>query len=367
MRLKEIDFLRFLAIFLVLFRHQEAEALKPLHFIGWTGVDLFFVLSGFLVSELLFKEYHKTGSIKTGQFLIRRGFKIYPLYYTLLVAYMVTVLVKYYYAHPETGLEGYTPDFMWKQLIFMQNYLGINIWATWTLAVEEHFYLMLTFFLWLLTFTQFGFKPWFFIPSILAAMLVILLLRLRGNIYYCSCQPFHHFYTHKRIDAMFAGVLLSYVKYFYPEALQYYFNKLKYILLAVMVGCFTFLATTDLFTPAMMGYGFTLVYVAYVILLAFFLLEPTIKILFKQGPLQPVLSGLAYIGLFSYGIYIFHMVIVDFDIVPENAILKSIFARTEVWAVAVYIIASIIGGIFTTKLIEIPALHVRERLFPKKF
>lgn len=60
---------------------------------GCIGVDLFFVLSGFLVSGLLFKEYIKFGNINYKQFLIRRGFKIYPLYYLTYILYLVLLLI----------------------------------------------------------------------------------------------------------------------------------------------------------------------------------------------------------------------------------------------------------------------------------
>jgi peptidoglycan/LPS O-acetylase OafA/YrhL len=57
MRLRSIDFLRGIAVFLVFCRHVPFEPI--LTFSGWVGVDLFFVLSGFLVSNLLFQEYQK--------------------------------------------------------------------------------------------------------------------------------------------------------------------------------------------------------------------------------------------------------------------------------------------------------------------
>jgi len=77
MRIKGLDFLRGIAILLVLFRHNPLGNNIFYHF-GWLGVDLFFVLSGFLVSGLLFTEYKKRGEVRIKRFLIRRGFKIYP-------------------------------------------------------------------------------------------------------------------------------------------------------------------------------------------------------------------------------------------------------------------------------------------------
>ncbi len=63
MRLRQIDFLRGIAIILVLFRHMEFTPVT--HLIGWSGVDLFFVLSGFLVSGLLFEQYAKEKNSET--------------------------------------------------------------------------------------------------------------------------------------------------------------------------------------------------------------------------------------------------------------------------------------------------------------
>src|SRR3954471_20438531 len=78
-RLTELDFLRGIAVILVLFAHHYLISYTGT--MGWIGVDLFFVLSGFLVSGLLFAEYKKFGDIHPVRFLIRRGFKIYPLFY----------------------------------------------------------------------------------------------------------------------------------------------------------------------------------------------------------------------------------------------------------------------------------------------
>src|SRR5450631_3793520 len=86
-RNQKLDVLRAVAITLVFCRHTGSPAFLGL--IGGIGVDLFFVLSGFLVSGLLFSEYKKHGTIKPGRFLIRRGFKIYPQFYLLAAITLV--------------------------------------------------------------------------------------------------------------------------------------------------------------------------------------------------------------------------------------------------------------------------------------
>jgi len=140
-RLRELDFLRGIAIILVIFRHQLLfDFLKTM---GWIGVDLFFVLSGFLVSGLLFKEYQKFGSINAKLFLIRRGFKIYPIYYLTLIGYIL----------PRILLHKLDLTKVFYDLIFIQNYAlgwGYLYTASWSLAVEEHFYFGLALLLWLI-------------------------------------------------------------------------------------------------------------------------------------------------------------------------------------------------------------------------
>src|ERR1043166_5890812 len=84
-RIHSLDFLRGLAVLLVLFRHLPNDNTSGvLHFIqaiGWTGVDLFFVLSGFLISGLLFTEFNRTGKLDVKRFWLRRGMKIWPSYF----------------------------------------------------------------------------------------------------------------------------------------------------------------------------------------------------------------------------------------------------------------------------------------------
>src|SRR5512135_1473672 len=92
-RLVSLDVLRCLAVLLVIGRHMAPPPTRiaPVRWFidtwhqgGWIGVDLFFVLSGFLISGLLYRDLSKNGSLGVGRFLIRRGLKIYPAFYVLL-------------------------------------------------------------------------------------------------------------------------------------------------------------------------------------------------------------------------------------------------------------------------------------------
>src|SRR3954452_19313690 len=85
-RNQALDLLRGIAVLLVVVSHYSVALPHPSVLLetGWVGVDLFFVLSGFLISGLLFSEFEKTGTINLKRFWIRRGFKIYPPFYALI-------------------------------------------------------------------------------------------------------------------------------------------------------------------------------------------------------------------------------------------------------------------------------------------
>ena len=85
-----LDILRCVAVVLVMIHHAGISPFFTR--VGWIGVDLFFVLSGFLISGLLFSEYQRRGSIDFKRFFIRRGLKIYPAFYVFL---LLTAMVSY--------------------------------------------------------------------------------------------------------------------------------------------------------------------------------------------------------------------------------------------------------------------------------
>ena len=103
-RLAGLDVLRAVAVLLVMGRHMwSPPASWPAgvrvfsgmwHNGGWIGVDLFFVLSGFLVSGLLYREFQRHGRISALHFYARRAWKIYPPYYVMIAVTVILTLLQ---------------------------------------------------------------------------------------------------------------------------------------------------------------------------------------------------------------------------------------------------------------------------------
>src|SRR5271170_6175319 len=112
MRNKRLDVLRCVAVVTVLLHHSGVW--PSFTRAGWAGVDLFFVLSGFLISGLLFSEYRKRGSISLRRFFIRRGLKIYPAFYVFLI---LTGAISYFVFGTHAPAAEYIAE-----ALFVQNY-----------------------------------------------------------------------------------------------------------------------------------------------------------------------------------------------------------------------------------------------------
>ena len=361
-RLRELDFLRGIAILLVLLRHQPLFEFTTE--MGWIGVDFFFVLSGFLVSGLLFKEYLKFGDIKPMLFLIRRGFKIYPIYYLSFLIYLSVVIFK-----KDIKVIDIVSEFF-----FIQNYThGISKInpVSWSLAVEEHFYIGLVFILWVSLK-----KKWISLKvdytsiklgkiefSIFILMFLCLLLRLSYNASYNLTNKSFTM-THLRLDSLFAGVLISYFYYFKQTILQR-IMMFKYVLL-LFVGFGIFWTT---FTQANISYftltfGFTIVFISFGLLLIYFLMELNINNQLNKIFSKLVVDIVSKIGYCSYSIYIFHIFVIKklmriiYDYAPYyNHRINFIITCT----------ISILIGVLITNTIEKYFLNIRNRKFPPRF
>lgn len=131
-----LDGLRAVAVSAVIAYHCSRDFLPG----GFVGVDIFFVLSGFLITSLLMAEFHRTGNIAFKEFYIRRAMRLWPPLLVLLAIFLASAP----FLFPETPALAeaiyagfYLSDYS-KALLHTPRILG----HTWSLAVEEHYYLL---------------------------------------------------------------------------------------------------------------------------------------------------------------------------------------------------------------------------------
>lgn len=340
MRNRSLDILRAVAILLVFCYHSEGALLVSRF--GWTGVDLFFVLSGYLVSGLLFREYRLTGGVRPGRFLLRRGFKIYPQFYLLTG---VTVVGTYVVANGP----------VWGQVsaeaFFYQNYAR-GLWGhTWSLAVEEHFYLLLCAAVISMA-RRGGEDPFRLLPLWIAgAAAGVLGLRVATWLAGPEITEYGNvFPSHLRMDSFLGGVLVAYYQVFHPERMREWMRKTAPWLAPASIALLapvSFLKRED---PFMVTVGFTMVSWAFVLLL--------LSVLY---PVRPMGDGwgsraMVQLGQMSYAFYLWRApVILAGDWIggmPVNVKLVATFATSFVLAYA------------STRWVEAPMLRLRDRMVP---
>jgi peptidoglycan/LPS O-acetylase OafA/YrhL len=366
-----LDMLRGIAILLVLGRHSVMVPtglgpLEPLALawrsIGWSGVDLFFVLSGFLVSGLFFAEYRKSRTVNVQRFLIRRGFKIWPPYF----AYIAFVALWLEWLHLERKSPSVWQE-LWPNVLQVQNYFHTPRIHTWSLAVEEHFYLglALLFFLLLRTRCISGFLR--HLP-ILAVIFIFAAAALRHAAYLRDGPEGMNLYaTHLRYDGLLVGTLIAYWTHFHPDKLA----RLVQHPLALIIGGAVLAAPTLSLTPEASpwsaGLGLTGVYVGFGLIMLGWLHLPASHTLWERMFATRPARGLGQIGFYSFSIYLWH---VDLAQTPLKKIVHLALSEHMnpglVWltATAVYVVAAVIAGRLLAQALERPSLRMRDRLFP---
>lgn len=366
----ELDFLRGIAILLVCLGHHSIELpagyLRPLvyvwHSVGWTGVDLFFVLSGFLIGGLLMVEQKTRGEIDVVRFAIRRGFKIWPLYFVYLA--LAT------FAHwRQNGYQfGPVLGALLPNYLHVQNYYPTPLQHTWSLAVEEHFYLGLPLLMLVLL-------KWFPLPRAPLARLPVILM---GVIILCPAlrclnigREFayhtHQWPTHLRIDSLCWGVLLAYAYHFRPEWLSA-LRRHPWICTAVAFVLLAPLLVWNHHSALVFSVGFSVIALAYTLILISCYIGGVGGKLHNWKYTHGLVAAIAHVGVYSYPIYLFHFRLGQ---LPARWLL----ARLDVsgWPTLAWLQVTLLNlativllGVLFGRLAEGPMLALRNRLFPAR-
>lgn len=344
---RSLDVLRAIAVLLVLGRHHTGNDL--LHRVGWIGVDLFFVLSGFLVSGLVFDEVRRTGTFRPWRFLVRRGFKIYPSFYVLIVVSAVYMYVTGW----EMGLMNHLAE-----LFFFQSYHEALWPHTWSLAVEEHFYFLLVVAVVVLLLARLRLTWKWLVLIAIGVFVCCLSLRILALVEPVAGIRFRLFATHLRLDSMMAGVLLAAWYRYRPISFKRTFHRRSWFAWALMLLGLTPALLHQVEHPVVTTVGFTGLWVAGAIAVGMAVLPVRKE---ERGVFTALLSGLAWIGGISYTTYLWHM----FVLVGLNGLDHTTGWSFGEFDLLVYAVISVAVGWFMSLIVERPFLKIRERYFPR--
>jgi peptidoglycan/LPS O-acetylase OafA/YrhL len=305
---EQLNGIRFIAVLLVLLDHWLIP-INPFSFLGHLGVVIFFVLSGFLITRILFqnaddcRQNHSSILVKIIRFMYRRSLRIFPIYFLLLLIGLVFSLSNFKNLWPY--LVFYLPNFY---IMKMGTWLGI--WDhLWSLAVEEQYYLVFPYFILLLAPRRY---PLLFILMLLVG------LGTRFGFYVLASteiqeQNWMWWYVNPfaALDCFGLGGILAYLFHYK----QNYFQSVKFLKVGLIVSLIAFLAILNLGELTIFQHAniwsivFERISGAF---FSFFLIALSIRkdtwILSAFLKSKPV----SYLGSISYGIYLYHNVVMNY-------------------------------------------------------
>ena len=357
-----LDHLRAAAITLVLFFHYQVYYgvptwLEGFSRFGWTGVDLFFVLSGYLIADKLFRERSSSGTIKLKRFYLSRSLRILPAYAAVLALYFSV-----------PGLqEGRGLQPLWKFVSFTQN-LNIDMYRNsfshaWSLCVEEHFYILLPLILCALYASKTCHRAWsVFMGLFLAGALLRYGLwqwLVEGSVgrEQASAAIKHIYYpSYTRLDGLLVGVGIATLMNYRPQIaakILAYGNLLVVLAIALLFACAWLFnhgagaAKAVLLYPAVsIAYGF----------MVFAALSPTCVLSRIRMTATALLASQAYC------VYLIHKITNHL----VNTQLADLTSMNNQQLFLASLIAAMLGGLFLHLTIEKPILVLRNKFLMKQ-
>jgi peptidoglycan/LPS O-acetylase OafA/YrhL len=324
-----LDGLRALCVLLVMFNHIQV-AIPPWIF-GWMGVDVFFVLSGFLITTLLLREKERTGRVSLKGFYTRRFFRIIPIYLFTILLYAVVLRV----THDHAKTAQFKAALPWL-LTFMQEYRpaadGTVMGHAWTLGIEEKFYA-----LWpLLVLALFPFRGRALIGLGLTIAVVL-------TFPHDSCRS----YGGLLIGAVLAIALSNSAHWTFVRKLPAIPNA---VLLLLVLGTYTLSGHSP---QAGRFPLFVLLFSGSIALLI-------ASLVLRTGLTRTVLENpvLVYIGKRSYALYLIHVLALN----AVTKILQRFMTPNWVEVVGIAYVVGILGAELMHAIIERPCIAVGRRL-----
>ena len=351
LRYKSLDFLRGVAVLLVMTPHGLPGYLST--HVGWTGVNLFFVLSGFFVSGILFREYRESGKMHAGRFFMRRILKIWPLFYTAFLLQLVYFSIKQTPPHSSQVIA---------EIFFFQNYRPGFMQVTWSLAIEEQFYFIIAIVLPLITY--YGKVTWI-VPVCVLIVITSLALRVIHYFSFPHYDPYtHHYPLQFQADSLSAGILISWYYHFQYERFKHWVSERKILLLILSIILLVPIFIFPYYDKWTFTIGLTSIWLGYSGIVMLLIILPAEQKEWNDFFHNKPALVIAWIGFYSYAIYLFHVFI--------GAGALSNF-RKYCWIQTppaiqflVFLAADIFFGYFISNLIEQPILRWRNRILPSK-
>ena len=362
-----LDTLRALAILLVFVYHYRVFVSRDVGFglfsiVGWVGVDLFFVLSGYLIAGQLLAGVARGRALSLPGFYARRGLRTLPLFWVVLAAYFLF----------PAAMGGREPPPLWRFLTFTQNFglqPGTAFSHAWSLCIEEQFYLVLP--VLLLVGQRLGLgrrAGW-----TLLGTLILFGMTARGvlwsryglestgriELYY----PWVYYATLCRFDEFLPGVAIAMLQHLHPQAWQRLtrHGRLLLALGLAATGAMLYGAWRH-YEAEGVGYFFFMSTFGYsLIAMAFGLL-----VLAALSPGHPLsgwrIPGAAALAAWSYAIYLSHKAV---GVIVKRA---SLDWHLSPWLLfAAVATASLLVGWLLHRGVETPFMRLRQRWAPSNF
>ena len=369
-RIFGLDLMRATAIIMVMCSHtlwivpeMRGVSRKLFSVFGILGVDVFFVLSGFLIGRILYKMYvSRDFSFKdVTYFWVRRWFRTLPNYYLALI---INILVAIYIGNQ-------LPDQLWKYGFFIHNFSTQLPWffpESWSLSVEEFAYILGPLLLYLvLFFRKKASRPRLFLQVTLFILLLFILTKLMYN-HEETIRHMRHWTLNVksiviyRIDAIYYGVLAAYISIVKPK----FWYNIRYVACA-----FGILALISMnFLIPLKGWFITeypQFWNVWYFVIKSIAIVCTLPLLsqIKSAP-KLIMVPITYVSILSYAIYVFHYSII-MQLMKYLIPSEPMEGLDLVIYLLVYVLITFVVSYLVYRLYEKPMTDLRDSSRIKKY